>query len=245
MSKRCLNCNNEVTDNFCSKCGQPIQTSRISWKHLIDELQYGLLHINKGLLYTEKEMLFSPGVTIKNYLEGKRVKYTKPFLFLIIWGAIYSLVYHTFHFFPMKEMNNPDNTFLEYIPLYEWYANHYSLFILFTLPIFALSTYWILHKSNYNYIEHLVVFSYINGGKIFILLLCYPLIYFSKSIPIYHIVHIIATIYVIWGISTFFKTKSWSKAILKVVLCFILTYTFMVIIFTITLGVFEYYNIKL
>ncbi|SBW01238.1 DUF3667 domain-containing protein [uncultured Dysgonomonas sp.] len=243
--RQCLNCGNEVTDNYCSICGQSVHTSRITPLHLVEELQYGLLHINKGLLYTVKELLVRPGTTMKNYLAGKRVKYMKPFLFLIIWGAVYSLVFHFFHFFPMKEMNNPDNEVLRYIPLYDWYSSHYSIVMLLTLPFFALSTYFLFYKSRYNYIEHLVVFSYINGAKTIILLLFYPLIYITKSTEVYHIVHIIATVYVIWGVSQFFKTSSWLKATGKVVLAMILAFLLITVIFTIAFEVLEYYDIRL
>ncbi len=243
--KKCLNCGNEVTDNYCGICGQSVHTSRITPLHLVEELQYGLLHINKGLLYTVKELLVRPGNTMKNYLAGKRVKYMKPFLFLIVWGLIYSIVFHFFRFFPMKEMNNPGNEVLGYIPLYDLYSAHYSLAVLVTLPFFALSTYFLFYKSGYNYTEHLVIFSYINGAKTVILLLFYPSICFTKSAEIYHIVHILASIYVIWGLSQFFKSSSWLKVVGKVLLSFVLTYILLVIIITVVFEVFKFYNIQL
>ncbi|MFR0678758.1 DUF3667 domain-containing protein [Dysgonomonas mossii] len=98
-TKCCLNCNNEVYDKFCSKCGQSIQTSRVNSKEVFSELGYGLFHLNSGLFYTAKELLLRPAVTVRNYLSGKRVGYVKPFILLILCGVIYSFVFHFFHFF--------------------------------------------------------------------------------------------------------------------------------------------------
>lgn len=95
--RHCLNCNNVLNDNFCSKCGQSARTSRVNAKHLVEELQYGLLHINKGLLYTTKELLLRPGLTIKNYLAGKRVKYTKPLLSGELFIASYFIFFISSH----------------------------------------------------------------------------------------------------------------------------------------------------
>lgn len=243
--KRCLNCNNKVAKHYCDNCGQSIHTNRINTKHLIEELQYGIFHINKGVLYTAKELLLNPGITIKNYLIGKRIKYTKPFTFLLICGTIYSIIFHLFHFFPLEDMNSNNNMILEYLPIYNWYSNYYSLSSLFLIPFYSLSTYLFFYKKGYNYIEHLVIFSYINGTKILLILVFYPLIYLSKSYGIYQAVHILAEIYVIYALTQFFKSNSSLKAMGKVVLCLLLTFIVIVIIATIAYEVLHSYNIKL
>jgi len=240
----CLNCNNRLTDNFCSKCGQSAHTSRINLKYLIGELQYGLLHINKGLFYTTKELMLKPAVTIRSYLTGKRVRLSKPFLFLIIWGLIYSIVFHYFHYFPLEEMNKQvDRTILEYIPVYELFSSHYSLMVLFLIPFYAAFSYLLFRR--YNYIEHLVVFSYINGVRIVILLLFYPLIYLSEVFRVYQMVNILAELYVIWAISSFFKASSWFVTIGKTLLVIILAFLSLVIAVTITFEVLKSWSIRL
>lgn len=244
-AKKCLNCGNMVEDTYCSKCGQSIHVARISPKHLVEELEYGLLHINKGILKTVKELLLRPGLTIKNYLSGKRVKYTKPFVFLIIWGAVYSLIFHYFHFFPMSDMNNQNSVILEYIPLYKWYSEHYSLTVLLLIPFYALSTYLLFYKKGYNYVEHLVLFSYLNGAKIFLVLLLYPLLYLSKSVAIYQIAHVLIEIYLIGGLSQFFKSHSWFKSVSKVISSLVLALLFALTAVVIAFLILRHFNIRL
>lgn len=241
----CLNCHNVVKGNYCSKCGQSVHTSRINIKHLVEELQYGFLHINKGILYTTKELIFRPGKTVKDYILGKRVKYTKPFVFLIIMGVVYSLVFHFFHYFPMQEMNRQDSPVFEYIPIYKWYLEHYSLVVLLIIPFYSLSTFWLFHKKEYNYAEHLVLFSYLTGAKIALLLCFYAIIYLTKSPHVYKIAQIVSEIYLIWGLTQFFKTTSWIKTLLKVLLSLVMALIIMLIIISIAFLILQIYNVKL
>lgn len=243
--KHCLNCNNIVEDKYCGKCGQSIDVSQISIKHVIQELQYGLLHVNKGIFYTAKELIFRPGATVKNYLDGKRVKYTKSFIFLIIIGVIYSLIFHFFHYFPMEEMNNQNSPILDYIPLYKWYSQNYSLVLLSLIPFYSLSTFWLFSKKGYNYTEHLVLFSYLTGGKISLLLIIFPLIYFTKSAHIYQAGQIVTEIYLIWGLSQFFRSTSLLRTVLKVLLSLVLALTIMMVLIFIAFIILRSLEIRL
>lgn len=244
-NKHCLNCGSIVNDDYCSKCGQSIYTSRIETGHIVEELQYGLFHINKGLLYTLKELFIRPGITIRNYISGKRMKYTKPFLFLFLAGIIYSLIFHFFHYLPMKEMNRHDEVIFQYIPIYDWYSEHYSLVVLCLIPFYSLSTYLLFRKRGYNYAEHLVLFSYLNGAKIFFRLLIYPILYLTESIVIYQIAFVASEIYIVWGLAQFFKTTTWIKVILKTLLSLFLALMVMLIIVLLVFSILRYYNLKL
>ncbi|SBW01349.1 conserved membrane hypothetical protein [uncultured Dysgonomonas sp.] len=244
--KYCLNCNNKVYGEFCSKCGQSIHTSRVNTQEVFRELGYGLFHLNSGLFYTTKELLLRPAVTIRNYLSGKRVGYIKPFIFLIVCGVIYSFVFHLFHFFPMDEMNKHEgNVILEYVPIYKLYSNHYSSMLLVLTPFYALFSYLLFYRRGYNYMEHLVMLSYLSGARIFVLLLFYPFIYLSHSQFVYLVVNLLAEIYFIWGLSQFFKRSSWFAAIFKVLLLIVLAVVTLLVLVIAIFLVFKYYHFKL
>jgi hypothetical protein len=53
MEKNCPNCNRVITGNFCSNCGQK-KYKRIDKKYIWEEIQYTILHTNKGFLYSVK-----------------------------------------------------------------------------------------------------------------------------------------------------------------------------------------------
>lgn len=48
--KYCLNCNNKVYGEFCSKCGQSIHTSRVNSQEVFRELGYGLFLLNSSFI---------------------------------------------------------------------------------------------------------------------------------------------------------------------------------------------------
>lgn len=54
MNNTCPNCKNIIHGNFCSDCGQK-SYRRIDKEYIWEELQYTLLHTNKGFLYSVKK----------------------------------------------------------------------------------------------------------------------------------------------------------------------------------------------
>ncbi len=85
MSKKCLNCNSDVVGDFCSTCGQKTSTKRFSLKHFIThDLIHGVFHLDKGLLFTIKELFTRPGHSIREYVQGKRIKHFNYFTAILI-----------------------------------------------------------------------------------------------------------------------------------------------------------------
>lgn len=71
MENNCPNCNRVITGNFCSNCGQK-KYKRIDKNYIWEEIQYTILHTNKGFLYSVKEIIKNPGKTAREYLDGNR-----------------------------------------------------------------------------------------------------------------------------------------------------------------------------
>ncbi len=82
MTTKCKNCNHDLKGNFCNNCGQTKETHEINFKSILHEIQHSIFHIDKGILYTTKELFIRPGLTIREYLHGKRVKHFKPFAYI-------------------------------------------------------------------------------------------------------------------------------------------------------------------
>lgn len=97
----CLNCGNQITENFCSNCGQK-KYKRIDKKYIWDELQYTVFHTNKGLLYSIKTTLKNPGKTAKDFIEGNRVNHYKPILLVFVLSGIATFL--TFKVLNFKEI---------------------------------------------------------------------------------------------------------------------------------------------
>ena len=91
MENNCLNCNHNIIENFCSNCGQK-SFKRINKKYILDELQYTLIHTNKGFLYTIKNLIKNPGKTARVFIEGDRINHYKPISLLFILSSISSVL---------------------------------------------------------------------------------------------------------------------------------------------------------
>ncbi|HRI19804.1 MAG TPA: DUF3667 domain-containing protein [Panacibacter sp.] len=94
----CKNCGNQFEGKFCNVCGQQSNTYRITWKEILHHLPHVLFHLDKGILYSIKELAIRPGYTIKEYLEGKRKYHFNPFLMLLLLTGLSSYLYVYLHF---------------------------------------------------------------------------------------------------------------------------------------------------
>lgn len=72
-----------------------LQLKRIDRDFISHEIQH-VLHFDKGIFLTLKNLLLMPGKSIREFLFENREKYVKPLLFLIVCSIIFSLILHLF-----------------------------------------------------------------------------------------------------------------------------------------------------
>ena len=91
----CKNCNTQINYKFCPDCGQPTSLKRIDGHYIVHEIEH-ILHFERGILYTIRELVTNPGQKIRNYLSENRSRLVKPILFIIMTSLIYSLTINLF-----------------------------------------------------------------------------------------------------------------------------------------------------
>ncbi|OYQ44228.1 DUF3667 domain-containing protein [Flavobacterium aurantiibacter] len=165
----CKNCESETSGKYCSNCGQKTATVRLDRKYLIDEMKYTFLHLNKGLTFTVKELFTRPGHTVREFLEGKRINHYKPVLLVFVLGGIAGLTMHYFDYVEQnltivggskKQVNSVKSAI-------QWMIDHYALFNILLIPIFAFCSWLSFKKYGYNYIENIVINCFI-GAQILV-----------------------------------------------------------------------------
>ncbi len=115
-SNECLNCGQplDLSDRFCPYCSQLNSTKSLTLGDFISEFFSSIISYDSRLRFTVKDLLFKPGTISKNYIGGKRLKYTNPFRFFLSVSIIYFLIYSIVSFFdpnyaaPLVDFN--DNT---------------------------------------------------------------------------------------------------------------------------------------
>ena len=90
----CLNCGTplELSDVYCSYCGQLNTTKQLSLKDFFGEFIGSVITYDSRLRYTIKDLLFKPGTITKNYAKGQRFKYANPFRFFLSVSIVYFII---------------------------------------------------------------------------------------------------------------------------------------------------------
>jgi hypothetical protein len=157
----CLNCGKSLTDKYCSGCGQKADTHRISLKHFIfHDVLHGVMHIEKGMLFTAKQALIRPGKAALDYIAGKRVNYYNIFYFVLILLGVSVVLTHYYnvlatHIDPSKVYQIEVNDIGARIK--ETFHSYGKLFIFLTVPVLAFNSYLIFRKRRLNNSEHAII----------------------------------------------------------------------------------------
>ena len=178
----CKNCNQPFVGNFCNHCGQAANTHKLSLHYIWHDLQHGLFHFDNGIFYTIKQLLTRPGHTIREFINGKRVRHFKPLSFVIALATLYGLLYHYFidlHYHLKAEVPKDDVVgIFKNVTL--WMMNHlaYASFILILGA--TISTYIVFKKQGYNWAEHFVLNTYVVGLILVTSIVLLPVLYIQK-----------------------------------------------------------------
>ena len=219
----CKNCKQDFSGNYCSNCGQNSNVRKVDFKYLIDEIPNSIFQINRGFLFTLKELFIKPGHSIREFLEGKRKNHFKPLAFIILTSTLYVLS----HYFIGNQTFIDDaitgfksGSKAENNQLLNWIAKNQTYFILILVPLFSLASYLAFIKSKYNYFEHLVLNIYITGQQMFIYFL-FSFIYDRDSylvlLPL-----LLGMGFNFWTYIQFFNKKSTLKKVLLILLTYII-----------------------
>ncbi|MFZ5635289.1 MAG: DUF3667 domain-containing protein [Pseudomonadota bacterium] len=158
---RCANCSAPAAGAYCHACGQRIAVHRLTLPHLLHEIPHAIFHVDRGLLVTIRELALHPGRTIRDYLDGRRIRYFNPLSLLAILAGLCALCYAKFPFdFSGFVIGAPAKEAEIMIRIQKTMLVNYSIGLAMQLPLLALATYWVL-RCGRSYGEHLVVNAFI------------------------------------------------------------------------------------
>lgn len=168
MNTTCLNCESEIVGKYCHNCGQPASTHRLSFKHfLAHDLVHGIFHLDKGILFTLKHVMFRPGFMVNEYLAGKRSGHFNIATLLLLLVGLFLYVVSLKHLpLPALKVNGENGT-----TLVQFVVHYSKWFLLLLIPISAKATKDIFSKLNYNGTEYIVLNAFFFSGVFFIMLL--------------------------------------------------------------------------
>jgi len=201
-----------ISQNYCSNCGHAAQLKRIDAHYIVHEIEH-VLHFEKGILYTIKELLIRPGQNTREFISDNRNRLVKPIIFIIVTSLIYTIINQFFHiedgYVKFEETRKTNITLI-----FEWIQNHYGygnmimgIFIAFWLRLF-------FRKKDYNFFEILILLCFVMGIGMLIIAV-FAIAEGLSKVPMMQISGVLVFFYCIWAIGQFFdksKISSYLKA---------------------------------
>lgn len=193
----CKHCKVAVANEFCGHCGTPVRLKRVDSHYILHEVMH-VLHFEKGILYTIRELLIRPGENIRRFLTEDRSRLVKPVIFLVISSLLYTLVTHFFHL-EKDHIVSDAAKYATFAAITEWIEDHYGyaniimgLFIGGWLRLF-------MRKSVYNFYEILIALCFVIGTGMLIYTV-FVLVQGFSGINMKLVSECVTLIYCMWAI---------------------------------------------
>ena len=246
MNITCKNCGQHFKGHFCGNCGQAASTHEINFHFLWHDIQHGFFHFDNGIFYTARQLFTRPGHSIREFIEGKRVKHFKPISLVILLATIYGLLSHTFHINVITDIKitGLGNDEINAQQIKEWIDTHYAWVTLLTLPFYALGTFTAFRKQGYNFMEHLVLNAFLAGQRLFLHTVVFPIIYLLSSTPKYKsftdLLSFADFLLMLWAFSQFFNNLSKLKTFWRTLYMYVVFIASVVLLAGLVITVFSF-----
>jgi hypothetical protein len=238
-STRCANCDRAIdgTDQkFCPSCGQPTPMHRIDWHFLGHELEHSVLHMDRGIFYSLKNLILRPGHFIRDYIEGRRARHVKPLMLIMILAA--AMVFFAKYFLDgdavglgisaggttaagtkMGDQFDPTRLANAFQVVHEWMNRNYAAVTLMLLPLEAVAFKLAFRRvGNLNYPEWLVIATFLTAQSFVIMVLAAPLGYWFPQVRGWALSLIF--VYTVVSLMQYFKSYPRWKSVLRSLLGF-------------------------
>ncbi len=211
----CKNCGTKFDGNFCPECGQRPNGGRIVFKESARDVLEHYFDFDTPLFRTVKGLITNPGKVIREYIHGKRKKYSHPVRYYVLVLAIYLILQNLIEFDPIKvvgeimgvqEQPNPDNPQTKGSYLFR---NNINLFLLFYAFFLAAFNKLFFRKSGFYFVEYLALGFFVVAQ--YILFTTFIILGVSMSPYIFLLNYILVLIYPIYVIFRFHQGKWYWK----------------------------------
>lgn len=189
----CPNCNHIIKENYCPRCGE-MKFCRITMKDVVSDFFSNLVNVEGPVLNTIKDLTLRPGAMIRDYLNGQRKKYYKPFQYYILAATLFFLFFYLWgndmmemfsdlgaeynNMATTEQMNQTQQKFTEF------QNENMRLFTFLQVPIYALLI-WLFFskKSGYSFTESMVVSLYIEAQTLVISIISSLSVFIHPILP--------------------------------------------------------------
>lgn len=203
-----------MTDRFCARCGQKADTHRFSMKHLLThDVVHGIWHVDKGILFTIRELVCRPGHAIREFVDGQRSRhfhfFTLTLLLLTVSHFLDEMA--TVSLADLLPGGNEHNM----ASVEKIFRTYPRAITLGAVPLYALCSFAWFRKAKLNLAEHLVLNAYRGAGELIISLLFALLAAFCRNkailAPAFSLMSVLVLVYSVWFYCQYFSAFGYSR----------------------------------
>lgn len=227
MTNHCKNCQAAIAGRYCSNCGQATSTTRLDLHVVWHDLQHGLLHVHKGIFYTLRELFLRPGLTVRSYLDGQRVRHFQPLSMMIVLAALYSWLSHLAHR-PMTSYSGGGGATMAIVV--DFIEHHYALAEVILLPVLALCSYLLFRSRGERYVEWIVVHAFMASQRIVVQIVALPFLMILPAGTVSTVSFIVNMTYLGWAMLQLYPSYRAVSTLLRCYLSMVLTLVVVIVV---------------
>lgn len=256
-SNNCKNCESPVEGEFCSSCGQRQPQPRLTVGMLFGLMYESLIDFDRGFLFTVKGLFTHPQTVIKDYISGRRIIYTNPIKYLLLWLGISTFIglsvldidkfarQVTESTQKQKPIFKSEEQLRKYkvanakvFQIQQFIIQNPQFMYAILIPILAVFSDLFFRKQGYTYAEHLLMNTYTMAQNSIVSIPGYFLYaYFPSNILLNSVLStFLALIYYVVVGTLVFRHASYFGAALRSLLVYVIAYT----IFFLLAGIFGF-----
>ena len=194
----------KVSGNSCVNCGQQVNVKRIDGHYIMHEVEH-VLHFERGILYTVRELLVRPGENVRYFISEDRSRLVKPVIFIVITSLVYSLITHFFHL-EQGYVNYDEKKESATGLIFKWVQDHYGYGNIIMGIFIALWIKVFFKKYAYNFFEILILLCVAMGIAMLIFAIS-AIIQGLTQVDLTQIASVVGIGYCSWAIGQFFDKK--------------------------------------
>lgn len=170
----CRNCTAQFEGNYCPQCGQRPNEGRIVLKESLREAVEHYFDLDAPLLRTVRDLILRPGTMIRDYIRGRRKRYSHPIRYFLMITAIYLILKSLTGFDPVETFGqaignqngyDPSRTDSRASTFFSEHINSFLFIFVFLLGSFSRLFF---RRSGFNISEHLTLSLYAISEYLFI-----------------------------------------------------------------------------
>ncbi len=190
---------------------------RIDWHFLGHELEHSVLHMDRGIFYTLRQLMLRPGELLRAYIDGRRVDIVKPLMLLVILSAAIVFLTSALGTSVVIHARGETAAQAELLRQFdEWMTDHFVLVTMLLLPLEALAFKLVFRgKRGLNYPEWLVITAYLTAQTLLIWILALLVQHWVPRFTQW--VLLASVVYATFTLVQFFRDEAAWKTALRVI----------------------------